>query len=64
MNEYFPHLKLSRKRVKFELHLSYYATKIDLKNPTGVGISKCAKNFDLASLKSNVKILINQKCTN
>ena len=50
-NEYFPERRSSRGSVKFELHLSNYATKVDLKNGTGVNTSKCAKNVDLASLK-------------
>ena len=41
-------------RVKFELDLSNYATKADLKNATGVYTSKFAEKGDLASLESNV----------
>ena len=40
--------------MKVELDLSNYATKVDLKNMTGVDTSKFAKKVDLASLKSNV----------
>ena len=36
------------------LDLSNYATKTDLKNATGVDISKFAEEVDLASLKSEV----------
>ena len=32
MSEYFPEPKSSKQKVKFELDLSYYATKADLKN--------------------------------
>ena len=38
---------------KFELDLSNYATKTDLKNSTGVDISKFAKKIALPNLKSN-----------
>ena len=54
MSEYFPEPNSSRGRVKVELDWSYYATKSDLKNETGVDTSKFAKKVDLASLKSNV----------
>ena len=43
--------------MKFELHLSNYATKAGLKTATGVNTSKFAKNIDLANLKSNVNKL-------
>ena len=36
--------------MKFELDLSNYTTKADLKNAAGVGTSKFAKKADLASL--------------
>ena len=45
MSEYFPEPKSSRGRVKVELDLSNYATKVDLKNETGVVTSKLAKNL-------------------
>ena len=38
MSEYFAELKPSIGRVKVELDLSNYATKIDLKNAAGVEI--------------------------
>ena len=38
--------------MKDELGLSYYATKVDLKNATGANTSKFAEVVDLASLKS------------
>ena len=54
MSEYFPEPKSSGGKVKVELDLSNYATKVDLENATGVDTSKFAKNVDLASLKSEV----------
>ena len=47
MSEYFPESKSSERRVEFELDLSNYATKADLKNVTGVDTSKVAKKVDL-----------------
>ena len=40
--------------MKDELDLSNYATKANLKNVTGVDISKFVKTTDLANLKSDV----------
>ena len=40
--------------IKFELGLSNYATKPDIKDLTGVDTPDFAKTADLASLKSNV----------
>ena len=54
MSGYFPELKSTGGRVKFELDLSNYATKADLKDATSVDISKFAKKVGLASLKFNV----------
>ena len=55
MSKYFPESKSLGERVKVELDLSNYATKADLKNGTGIYMSKFTKNFvDLARLKSNV----------
>ena len=54
MSEYFPEPKSSRGRVKVELDLFNCDTKADLKNATGVNISRLAKKIDLAILKSNV----------
>ena len=54
MSEYFPELKSSGERVKVELDLSYYATKTDLKNVTGVDTSSFATKVDSANLKSDV----------
>ena len=42
----------SKTKIKVELDLSNYATISGLKNATGVDISKCATEVDLASLKS------------
>ena len=46
MSEYFPKPKSCEGKVKFELDLSNYATKTDLKNVTSFGTSKFAKKFD------------------
>ena len=54
MSEYFLQPNPLGGKVKFELDLSNYATKTDLKNATGVGTSKFAKRVDLGNLKSNV----------
>ena len=53
MSEYFPEPKSSGGGVKAELDLSNYATKSDLNKATGADISKFAKTFELANLKSN-----------
>ena len=50
---YFPDPK-SLGKVKVELDLSNYATKIDSKNATGIDTSRFAIKVDLAGLKSNV----------
>ena len=36
MSKYFPELELLGANVKVELHLSNYATKVDLKMPKGL----------------------------
>ena len=54
MNKYFPEPKSLGEKVKVELYLSYYATKTDLKTPTGVATSSFAKNVDLANWKSDI----------
>ena len=54
MNEYFPEQSTLGRKVKVELDLSNYATKIDLKNVTGIDTSSFSKKFDLANLKSDV----------
>ena len=50
--------------MKIELNVSNYATKSDLKNATGVDTSKFAKKVDLASLKSFIDKLDNDKLKN
>ena len=64
MNEYFPEPKSSGGRVKVELDLSSYATRADLKNATGVDISKFVRKVDLASLKSSLDNLDINKLKN
>ena len=64
MSEYSAEPKSLGGRMKFELDLSNYSTKLDLKKVTGVDISKCAKKVDLASLKSNMDILDIDKLKN
>ena len=64
MSKYFPELKSLVERVKVELDLCNYATKTDLKNPTGVDTSKYAKKVYLANLKSNVDDLDIDKLKN
>ena len=64
MSEYFLEPKSLRRGVKVELDLSNYATKVDLKNATGVDISKFAKKVDLANLKFNVDKLDIDKLKN
>ena len=63
MGEYFPEPKPLGK-VKYQLDLSNYATKTDLKNPTGIDTSSFAKKVDLTSLKSNVDKLDIDKMKN
>ena len=64
MSEYFPEPESSGGRVKFELDLSNYVTKTDLKEATGVDTSKFARKIDLAHLKSNVDKLDIDKLKN
>ena len=64
MNEYFPEPKSLGGRVKFELDLSNYAKKSDLKTAAGVDTSKFAKKVDSAHLKSNVNKLDVDKLKN
>ena len=54
MSEYFPKPKSLGANVKFELDLSNYATKADLKNATGVDTSDFVKKTNFANLKSYV----------
>ena len=67
MIEYFPESKYSGVKLKVELYLYNYATRTDLKNATGVDTLSFAKKIDLATLKSDVDQLDNdklKKCTN
>ena len=64
MSEYFQEPKSEGGRVKFELDLSNYAAKSDLKTVTGVDTSKFAKIVDLANLKSNLDKLDIDKLKN
>ena len=50
--------------MEVKLNLPNYATKSDLKNATGVITSNFAKKSDLASLKSDVYELDNDKSKN
>ena len=50
--------------MKFELDLSNYATKINLKNGTGVDTSSFAKKSDLTNLKLDVDKLDIDKLKN
>ena len=54
---YFLEPYAHRKKIKFRLELSNYATKSDLKRATYVDISDLAKNVDLARLKPDVEKL-------
>ena len=53
MSEHFREPKSFERSMKVELDLSNYATKLDLKNATGVDTSRFAKKTDLANLNSN-----------
>ena len=64
MSEYFPEPKSLGERLKIELNLSNYVTKVDLKNATGINTSKFAKKLDLLNLKSNVDKLDVDKLKN
>ena len=64
MSEYFAELKSLGGKVKVKLDLSNYATKMDLKNATGIDTSSFAKKFDLANLKSNLDKLDVDKLKN
>ena len=50
--------------MKFELNLSNYATKGNLKNTAGVNSLNFAKKADLANLKSDLDNLDNDKLKN
>ena len=53
MSEYFPEPKYLGGRMKVELSLPNYTTKVDFKNATGVDQSRFAKKVDLANFKSD-----------
>ena len=63
MSEYFPKPKSFKANTKFELDLSNYATKADLKTATVVDRPFFVKKTDLAHLKPAAinQILINEK---
>ena len=54
MGEHFTKPKSLGGNVKFETVLPNYAAKTELKNTTGVDTSKCPKEIDLTSLKSDI----------
>lgn len=54
MSEYFLKPNILGRNVKVELNLSNFATKLYLKNTTGVDTPKYVKKVDLASLKSEI----------
>ena len=56
MSENFSEPISLRGKVKVVLDLSNYATKANIKNAAGVGLSKFAKNVDLASLKVHSQV--------
>ena len=64
MTQYFPEPKSLRGKVKVELNLSNYATKIDFKNATEFDTSSFAKNVDLSHLKTVVDKLDIDKLKN
>ena len=57
MSEYFLKPNILGRNVKVELNLSNFATKLYLKNTTGVDTPKYVKKVDLASLKSEIEKL-------
>ena len=64
MSESFPEPKSSGWRVKVKSDLSNHATKVDLKNATGINTSKFANKVDLANLNSDVDKLDIDKLEN
>ena len=54
MRQFFPPYRSHGGDIKFELDLSNYATKTDLKNATRVDISSFVSKTNLASLKTEV----------
>ena len=64
MSEYFPKPTSLSANVMVELDLSYYGSKADLKNATGVYTSDVAKMTDLANLTPDVDKLDIDKLKN
>ena len=64
MSEYFAEPKSLGERLKIELNLPNYVTKVDLKNAAVINTSKFAKKFDLLNLKYNVNKLDVDKLKN
>ena len=55
MSQYFPKpYRTFGGNINVKVDLSNYATKLDLKNATGVDTSKLAAKSDLASLKAEI----------
>ena len=55
MSQYFPKpYRTFGGNINVKVDLSNYATKLDLKNTTGVYTFKLAAKFDLASLKAEI----------
>ena len=54
MNQYFPRYRSHGCDINFELGLSNYATKTDLKNVAHVDVNSFASKTNLASLKTEV----------
>ena len=57
--EYFSKSKSLGANIKIKLDFSNHATKVDLKNATGVDLIYFAKKADLVNLKSDVDELYN-----
>ena len=64
MSEYFPKPKSLTGRMKVELDLSNYTTKLDFKKAASVDTSDFAKNTDLANLKFDIDKLHIHKLKN
>ena len=55
MSQYFPKpYELFQGAINMKVDLSNYATKVDLKNASGIATSKLAVKSDLASLKTEI----------
>ena len=61
MSQYFPPYKSHGGNIKVELDLSNYAAKTDLKNMTHVDVSSFASKTNLASLKTEVDKIADDK---